>query len=808
MHEVIELTGPTVVHSYHVLDAKQRTVFRGASGLSLRELAPKTTQATVCMYNGDYVLPEDQDWIPSSEDHILYIVLPRGGGNASQSIIGIVLIVIGIYTGQTNLIFAGAALLVVGLLPMPSFTPLQQQTQDAASPTYNINLGGNSARLGQSIPVLYGRHLVVPDFASQSYSEFDDEGDQYYHALLCFGQLDRFTLESLMIDDTELSHFEDVQKRWIGPHYASTPSLVNPAVVNAPEIASQDLIRSHYVGPFACCGPTLRTIKIGIDIIAPKGLYYADDDGELDSKSATWLVEARKINDKGASSGSWFLLGLETLTDNTSRAVRRSYSYTVSPGRYEVRISRQDVRDTNSRAGHDLQWMGMRAYLNSPAPLEPTATFLELRIRATSQLSGLSQRKISGVIIRWLPTWTPEDGWAPASETRDIAPALADVLRNTTYGAKAPDTRIDLETLYELDLIWKERGDQFNGVFDKRVTVWNALTTIARAGRARPIMRGNMVTFVRDQAQDLPVAMFNMRNIMRGTFNIDYNLLSDDITDGLEMGYFSELSWAPAYVTTRINPANTITLVTGSEDSPIDPAKISFMGITNEDQAICEALQITADAMYRRSSISFTTELEGYLPAYGDLIAVSHDVTSWGYSGEVSAWDVTTHIAIVTEDLTWTVGNHYAILQGVYGDVYGPYKVESGPMPRSLLFIDIPDPDIEIYTGTGRERTKFSFGPANNFSKYCVVKTATPKDDNQVDILAIVDDSRVHTADDGYVRGSTGGSGGSGRVARYAPDGLPTYDAASDDDRDHYGFYGTDDGTVGSGEDEGYVYDT
>lgn len=798
MNEVIELTGPTVVHAFHVLDNRQRKVFRAEGGKSLRELAPKVNQATLCVYNGCFVLPEDMDWIPCFEDQVVYLVMPKGGaGNPSMAIIGAILIVIGIFVpGAQPLIYAGVGLLVSGLMPTPNFGPLNQTDATTPSPTYNIQLSGNSARLGQAIPVPYGRHILLPDFAAQPYTEFNEDGDQFYYALLCLGQLSKFTLESTMIDDTELSHFEDVEVQMIGPQYTGELSLVNPNVVNAPEVASQDMLFGSYIGPFASCGPGMRAEFIGIDIACPKGLYFADSDGNLGSKTVSWLVEARAITDKGAIAGDWTLLGGESLTESTNEAIRRSYKYAVSPGRYEIRVSRQDERDTNVRAGHDIQWAGMRAYLDLPNPLEITATFMALKIRASSQLSGLSQRRISVVVRRWLPTWNPTTGWSDPVETSSIAWALADVLRNQDYGGQVEDSRIDLQTLYELDLLWAERKDFFNAVFDKRITVWQALTTIARVGRARPIMRGSVFTFVRDGMQELPTAMFSMRNIKRGSFNIDYSLFNDDTTDGVELEYFNSNTWSSAYVTL---PAPGV-------DEPINPARISMMGITEEMHAYRETAYMVADAAYRRSRISFTTELEGHLPAFGDLVAVSHDVTGWGTSGDVESWDQSAKLMICTENLPWTVGDHYAILVGPEGDVFGPYKVAPGSVQRSMQFIEVPDSDVDIYTGTERERTRFAMGPATSYAKMVKIVSITPSDNDMVEIKAIVEDNRVHFADEDYDDGGGGGGGGGDRVCRYAPDDCPAYDAASDEEHANYGFYSTPDNKVGAALDEGYTY--
>src|SRR3546814_2642197 len=104
---------------------------------------------------------------------------------------------------------------------------------------------------------------------------------------------------------------------------------------------------------------------------------------------------------------------------------------------------------------------------------------------------------------------------------RSPADAFADILR-ASYGAKLPDARIDLAALAQLDQVWASRGDQFDGVFDQQVTVWEALTRVARCGRAVPFLQGGIVRLVRDEARLLPVALFSPRNIVKNSLKIQY----------------------------------------------------------------------------------------------------------------------------------------------------------------------------------------------------------------------------------------------------------------------------------------------
>lgn len=785
--------GPTVVHITHPLLASGRHVRQESGLVALHDLAPHTREPVVCTVNGEFVLRADWDLEAGPGDVVVFAHAVQGGGgdsNPLQVVLGIVLIVAGVFTGfNPYLIGAGFSLVVGGLIPQPSFTPLNPTENTAPSPTYSTTLGGNSARLGQAIPVPYGLHPISPDFAAQPYSEFDDTGDQYYHALLCLGLQERHSVTQIYIDDTPLNHFVGVQQQLIGPQYAASLTLVNPAVVNAPEIAQQDVIRGTVVGPFAACGPGLLATKIGVDIICPKGLFLADNAGEMQEKTISWYVEARKVTDSGSPAGAWTLLGNHTLTDNSNSPIRRTYTYTVPAGRYEVQMWRLDERDDNVRVGHDLQWLGLRAYLQVTAPLNPNAVYLALRIRANSQLSGLSQRRISVLQQRKLQSWHPDTGWGPYQDSRSIAWAVVDALKNPVYGAGVDDSRIDLQSFYELDLLWSSRGDYFDAVIDKRTTIWSVMQMMLRCGRAVPLMRGSVFTAVRDSKPELPVALFNMRNIRRGSFSLDYQMPNEDDPDGLLLEFFNRDTWATDYIKIA---------APGVVGDPVSPSRVSLPGVVTRAQAQREGKHLVDDAYYRRSRVSFETELEGHLPTYGDPILVSHDVANWGRSGEIEEW--ASPLALCSEEPRLTGELNYAVLVDHLGDVYGPYKVGPGDGTRTLEFLELPA--ITPYTGTDRERTRYSVGPASNYAKLCRILNITPSEGNSVKIMAVIEDERMHS-DAALV----GGGGGGGRTARYAPNGIPNYNSASDTQQNSYGFYTEVDGTVGVANDEGYFYD-
>src|SRR5690606_25163967 len=154
-------------------------------------------------------------------------------------------------------------------------------------------------------------------------------------------------------------------------------------------------------------------------------------------------IEARAIDDDGEPAGAWSVLASETFSAATTTPQRRSDRYPVTPGRYEVRARRTDVKDTDARAGHELRWEGLKTFLDG-TPAFGNVTLLALRMRATDNLSQRSSRLVNCIVTRKLPVWDPVSGWSAPQPTRSIAWAFADAAR-ADYGANLPDSRIDLE---------------------------------------------------------------------------------------------------------------------------------------------------------------------------------------------------------------------------------------------------------------------------------------------------------------------------------------------------------------------------
>jgi hypothetical protein len=514
-------------------------------------------------------------------------------------------------------------------------------------------------------------------------------------------------------------------------------------VVTAAEVAGQELLAGVWTGGFALNPQETQATHIGIDILLPRGLYFANDAGGLDARTATWTVAARRIDDEGVPQGDWAILGTESLTLATSTPQRLTFSYLVTPGRFEVRATRVDAKDSSSRAGHEVRWGEARAYLADMADMTallpaqlPAVTLLAIRMRATDNLSQRSSRLINCIVTRKLPRWAPETGWTASSPTRSITWAFADILR-ASYGAKLLDTRIDLAALYQLEQTWAARGDVFDAVFDQQVTVWEALTRVARCGRAVPFLQGGIVRIVRDEHRSLPVALFSTRNIVKHSLKIQYIMPGEETADAVTVEYFSSRTWKPDEVTVA---------VTGS--SADNPAKLRLFGCTGAEQAAREGMYIAAANRYRRRIITFRTELEGLIPTYGDLVAIAHDMPSWGSGGEIVAWDASTLTATTSEPLPFldSTATHVIALRKRDGSVAGPFNVSPGIGEQQAIFAAAPDIVIDI--GTNGERTHYAFGQTDAWGLQARVIAVRPRGE-QVEMTCVAENQAVHSADQG-----------------------------------------------------------
>ncbi len=589
---------------------------------------------------------------------VMYFAGPIAGSINNAAGFGFATDSLGFAALKAGVGFIGSAL-VNALIPPPRLpTPQIAAGLAAPSPTYSLQAQGNSARLDAAIPESFGRLQLYPDFGAQPYAEYVGN-EMYLYQLLVIGR-GEYDIEAIRIDDTPISSWEDIDYEVVAP--GGDVTLFPATVSTSIEVSGQDLPTSSAIGPYTANSAGTTAIAIAVDLIYPRGLYHALGDGSLGEVSVVVEIEAREIDDSGSPIGSWGTLGTETVTAATTTPQRRSYRYTVAAGRYEVRATRTDTEETTTDYGHDVIWGGLRAYLPDVRDYGDV-TLLVMRMRASSQLSAQASRKINVIATRKLPVW---DGsaWSGLTPTRSIAWALAYVAKQIGLD----DADIDLATLLTYDHVWETREDYFDGRFDNFLTFWEAVTKIAVSGRAKPFLQAGILRVFRDEAQTVPVQLYSMRNIVRGSFSIDYLMPSPETADCVDVSYFDAAVWASRKV--------RASLPGSAEDSP---AKVDLFGVTSRDQAYREGMYQAASNRYRRRLIHFRTEMEGFIPSLGDLIAVQHDMPAWGQRGEVVAYGLAENRIKYSEALDNA---------GWWGKVHASITANAGTAPNGTVTAD------------------------------------------------------------------------------------------------------------------------
>jgi hypothetical protein len=254
-------------------------------------------------------------------------------------------------------------------------------------------------------------------------------------------------------------------------------------------------------------------------------------------------------------------------------------------------------------------------------------------------------------------------------------------------------------------------------------------------------MQSGIVRIFRDTWATLPVALFSMRNIVKGSLSVDYLTPTADTADAVDVGYFDDVTWAPARVISAL-----------PESASEHPAKIEMAMVTSREQAYREGMYQAACNRFRRKVIKFSTEMDGFIPSFGDLIVVQHDMPGWGQGGEVTAWDAATRTVTLSDipDDNGPVGSLYYIgLRRADGTMFGPVGVSYGGGPNKLTLASLPD--FNVRTDGAGERTHYVFGWGETWGLKARVLSIRPKGIHLVEIEAVNEDYNVHTAENGMI---------------------------------------------------------
>ncbi len=750
--EITDWARPHIGRKVHRVDGRRRidTQLRKQGLIVGRGRSMRRVRPFVVTTNGkDFLMAKD--WKRCLADGEVLIVLaapPAGGGGGSKILAIIAIIALSVFTagiaagllatagglfaaGSVSAALLAGAVSIAGTALINALTPQPKppagQNRGATSPNYSIGAQGNTARLMEAMPVLYGRFRIYPDYAAQPYTDYRSN-DQYLYQLFVITQ-GKMQIEQIRIDDTDVSHYTDVQYEVIQP--GGSVSLFPDNIVTSEGVAGIQLEKPNdggdWSGPFIINPAETAATRIGIDIGWPGGLYRYNDKGKLRTTNSPWTAQAQRIDDQGGAIGDWFTLITENKSSDSEKPLYTSYTFDVAPGRYQVRLRRLQPDDNDGQVVDTMSWQALKAYLPSQASYGD-CTMIAMVIKAGAQVNGQTSRKVNVIGTRIVPVW---DGNAWSEQpTRNPAWAIADAFRNTTYGRAWPDVRINLAGLLAHSQTWAARGDTYDGVFDTKMALWDAVTQIARAGRAVPMYFAGVVEIVRDTSRSVPTLMITPDSIVQGSLKIDYVYPTYDSPDYVVVEYTNPNTWQPQTVDCSL---------TGS--AKLQPKNVQLPGVISRDQAFREGMYMAASNRDQRKFVTVQVEMEGYIPRYGDRIDIAHDVPQWGISGRIEGYDEATGILTTSEPLAWFNGqSHFVALRALDGSAQGPYRVNQGADLYHMVLTGLTQAQKDalwISDGSQAEPTSFAFGPGSQQFQSCLLLRATPQGDDHVELYMV-----------------------------------------------------------------------
>lgn len=359
-------------------------------------------------------------------------------------------------------------------------------------------------------------------------------------------------------------------------------------------------------------GPGTVAGTIEVDFVWPNGLYYTDSSGLFVTLLTGLGIGITPVDDNGVPTGATVMY-TQSIGGATNTPLRRTFSYPMAvPGRFSVFVEQYSESTGRSLDSQVVNWTSLKAMLRHTQEVYGDTTLVTMRLKATDEISTDAINRIGVKCTRNLPHGGLSSN--PAHHMRDI-------ITNTVYGAGRPLSEIDAAAEYALYV--DNKG--FNGIFDTKITVWNALEAVMQPSRASPVTNGALISLILDRPQTVYKYLFDKTNTVKDSVEYGWLFAQVDDIEGYEVEWRDLKDWVANYKTHPLGALNV--------------ESVTLMGCTDGAVAQAHANYLWRRNQYRRKTVKFKTELEGHLPQLNDLIRVMSEFGDPGENYLITAID-------------------------------------------------------------------------------------------------------------------------------------------------------------------------
>lgn len=430
--------------------------------------------------------------------------------------------------------------------------------------------------------------------------------------------------------------------------------------------------------------------------------------------------------------------GIGTITDKSRSAIRKQFRVNhITAGEYEVRVkvrSRQYAED-NTQASSTCYWTAVTSVIYDNFTY-PCTALIGISARATDQLSGspsLTFLKRRAKVWVWNGTeYVEKAANNPAWACYDLL-HQARKLRNINTNTDVMEVRgVPAAKMRYADFnSWAAWCNNMRLYVNIEINTTGEVLEVANQ-RIAPIGRGMVVRFgtkygcIYDHVQQ-PVQMFNMGNIVAGTFSEEFLKVADR-ANCVEVTFTNaDADYERDVLTIYGSTFNT--------DGYAKTAQLTMDGITSYEQAYREGKYQLMCNRYQLRTISFEADIDAIACTVGDVVLVAHDVPKWSHSGRIE--DIPSEnvllLPIYVSDLTQTYRIQFrTVKDNIY--ICGCDILETSQDGWTTVSLDDPTfPD----TDPPQPGDVFDLAIANIGSKPFVIKSITRSQDFRRRITAV-----------------------------------------------------------------------